>query len=75
MRSIEASVQHLISSGFDPHLATDPYRCFVYTSFQERATKISHRRTAEHAKAHGAAALGAACSTIAVRFLVIQHGA
>ena len=30
-----------------------PYRCLVYTSFQERATKISHGATARLASAAG----------------------
>ena len=67
MREIEASVQHLVGQGFDPHLARDPYRCFVYTSFQERATKVSHRNTALQAKEYNAQTLHTACDTIAVR--------
>ena len=67
MRSVEASIQHLIGAGFDPHLGRDPYRCFVYTSFQERATKVSHRNTARLAHEHGAASLRRACDAIAVR--------
>merc|ERR1719198_28566 len=42
MRSIEQTIMRLISSGFDPDTRCDPYRGFIYTSFQERATKISH---------------------------------
>ena len=67
MRAIEASIQHLIGVGFNPQLLTDPYRCFVYTSFQERATNISHHNAAERANEAGAPALGAACARIAVR--------
>jgi len=42
MRAIEQTIMRLISSGFDPDTRCDPYRGFIYTSFQERATKISH---------------------------------
>jgi len=42
MRSIEQTIARLISAGFDPDTRSDPYRGFIYTSFQERATKISH---------------------------------
>jgi len=42
MRAIEETIMRLISSGFDPDTRCDPYRGFIYTSFQERATKISH---------------------------------
>merc|ERR1711892_768376 len=42
MKSIEKTIMRLISSGFDPDTRSDPYRGFIYTSFQERATKISH---------------------------------
>jgi len=42
IKSIEQTIMRLISSGFDPDTRSDPYRGFIYTSFQERATKISH---------------------------------
>eukprot|EP00892_Ulva_mutabilis_P004451 jgi/Ulvmu1/2378/UM130_0011.1 len=65
MRAVEQSVQALIGTGFDPMMATDPYLCFVYTSFQERATKISHGNTAVLAEQHGAPHLSKICRTIA----------
>ena len=34
-----------IRSGFDPEWDKDPYRVFVYTTLQERATQISHANT------------------------------
>ena len=43
----------------------NPYMGFVYTSFQERATFISHGNTAGHAKKHGDLALAKICGTIA----------
>jgi hypothetical protein len=66
MRSVEVSIQRLIGSGFNPRIGHDPYRCLVYTSFQEAATKISHRRTAELAQRHGAHFLANVCNTISV---------
>ena len=34
MRAIEQTIMRLISSGFDPDTRSDPYRGFIYTSFQ-----------------------------------------
>jgi acyl-[acyl-carrier-protein] desaturase len=45
--------------------ARDPYRNFVYTSFQELATNISHRRTATIAKQHDNVQLSKICGVIA----------
>jgi hypothetical protein len=67
MRAVERSVQALIGTGFDPGLGSDPYNCFVYTSFQERATKISHRNTAKLADEAGAPQVAKMCRIIAVR--------
>lgn len=36
-----------LRSGFDPAWDRDPYRVFVYTSLQERATQYSHSATGE----------------------------
>lgn len=65
MRQMEISTQYLIADGIDNGAATDPYRNFVYTSFQELATNISHRRTATLAKQHGNEALSKMCGVIA----------
>ena len=43
----------------------DPYNGFIYTSFQERATFISHGNTARHAKEHGEHRLAKICGFIA----------
>jgi acyl-[acyl-carrier-protein] desaturase len=51
--------------GFDIGTSADPYRNFVYTSFQEWATNISHRRTASLAKQHGNSNLSRMCAQIA----------
>jgi acyl-[acyl-carrier-protein] desaturase len=65
MRQIEISTQHLIADGMDIQTARDPYKSFVYTSFQELATNISHRRTATLAKKHGSNQLSQICGVIA----------
>lgn len=38
--------------GFDPEWDKDPYRVFVYTSLQERATQVSHANTGKLAGAY-----------------------
>lgn len=65
MRSIQTTIHHLINRGFDPQTGADPYLGFVYTSFQERATKISHRNVAELAKKAGENRLQKICMLIA----------
>lgn len=53
MREVEITTQHLISDGFDIGTARDPYKNFVYTSFQELATYISHNNVAKIARTKG----------------------
>ena len=65
MRAVEATVHRLIRNGFDPGTANDPYKGFVYTSFQERATKISHKNVANLGRKAGDDRLQSICSTIA----------
>jgi acyl-[acyl-carrier-protein] desaturase len=65
MRQMEISTQYLIADGMEIGSARDPYRNFVYTSFQEMATNISHRRTATLAKQYGNAQLSRICGVIA----------
>ncbi|GAB2518257.1 acyl-ACP desaturase [Spirosoma aerophilum] len=65
MRAMEVSTQYLISDGFDIGTGKDPYRNFVYTSFQELATNVSHRRTATLAKQAGCNQLSKICGVIA----------
>ncbi len=65
MRQMEISTQYLIADGFDIGTGADPYKNFVYTSFQELATNISHRRTASLAKKHGSVQLSKICGVIA----------
>eukprot|EP00542_Grammatophora_oceanica_P017232 CAMPEP_0194047888 /NCGR_PEP_ID=MMETSP0009_2-20130614/26002_1 /TAXON_ID=210454 /ORGANISM="Grammatophora oceanica, Strain CCMP 410" /LENGTH=410 /DNA_ID=CAMNT_0038693627 /DNA_START=131 /DNA_END=1363 /DNA_ORIENTATION=+ len=65
MRSIEVTIQHLITNGFNPDARKDPYRGFVYTSFQERATKISHGNVGKLARQFGDKNLQRICGMIA----------
>lgn len=44
-REIELMQFHYLESGFNPDWNKDPYRVFVYTTLQERATQISHKNT------------------------------
>ena len=53
MREVEITTQHLINDGFDIGTARDPYKNFVYTSFQELATYISHNNVAKIARKNG----------------------
>ncbi|KAI6691062.1 hypothetical protein NL676_027890 [Syzygium grande] len=65
MLMIERTVQYLIGSGMDPGTENNPYLGFVYTSFQERATFVSHGNTARLAKEGGDPVLARICGTIA----------
>jgi acyl-[acyl-carrier-protein] desaturase len=65
MREIEVTVQHLIRDGGDVKADNDPYRTFVYTSFQEIATRISHMNVAQRARQAGADILYNICSRVA----------
>uniref|UniRef100_H8ZQ58 Acyl-[acyl-carrier-protein] desaturase n=1 Tax=Ophrys garganica TaxID=145943 RepID=H8ZQ58_9ASPA len=49
------------------HVKTEnsPFMGLIYTSFQERATFISHSNTARHARRHGDLKLAQICGTIA----------
>ncbi|KAK7362708.1 hypothetical protein VNO77_04829 [Canavalia gladiata] len=65
MKQIEKTIQYLIGSGMDPRTENSPYLGFIYTSFQERATFISHGNTARLAKEHGDIKLAQICGMIA----------
>jgi len=65
MKEIERTTQHLLADGFDIGTDTDPYKNFVYTSFQELATYVSHNRVSQLAKQHGAKGLSRMCKMIA----------
>lgn len=65
MREVEITTQHLIADGFDIGTSTDPYKNFVYTSFQELATYISHNNVAKIARKKGHKALAKMSKIIA----------
>ncbi|HQW70081.1 MAG TPA: acyl-ACP desaturase [Flavobacterium sp.] len=65
MREVEMTTQHLINDGFDIGTGKDPYKNFVYTSFQELATYISHNRVSQIAKKFGDNKLSKMCKMIA----------
>ncbi|AWM13491.1 acyl-ACP desaturase [Flavobacterium sp. NRK F10] len=65
MKEVEQTTHHLINDGFDIGTGTDPYKNFVYTSFQELATYISHNRVALLAKKYGDIKLSKMCKLIA----------
>jgi acyl-[acyl-carrier-protein] desaturase len=65
MREVEITTQHLIADGFDIGTSSDPYKNFVYTSFQELATYISHNNVAKIARKKGHKALAKMSKIIA----------
>ncbi|WP_297517781.1 acyl-ACP desaturase [Flavobacterium sp.] len=65
MREVEITTQHLINDGFDIGTGKDPYKNFVYTSFQELATYISHNRVSQLAKEFGDKKLARLCKMVA----------
>lgn len=65
MREIEITTQYLIQDGLDIGTTMDPYKNFVYTSFQETATNVSHRRVGSLAKTTGNVKLAKMCGMIA----------
>lgn len=65
MREVEMTTQHLINDGFDIGTGRDPYKNFVYTSFQELATYVSHNRVSQLAKGYGDNKLSKMCKMIA----------
>lgn len=65
MREVEITTQYLIADGFDIGTGSDPYKNFVYTSFQELATYVSHNRVSQIAKQYGEKRLSKMCKMIA----------
>lgn len=65
MKEVEISTHHLINDGFDIGTGRDPYKNFVYTSFQELATYFSHNRVAKLASDYGNKLLSRMCKVIA----------
>jgi len=64
MKEIEKTTQYLIADGFDIGTDRDPYKNFVYTSFQELATYVSHNRVAKFAKQRDNKQLAKMCKII-----------
>ncbi|XP_062099625.1 stearoyl-[acyl-carrier-protein] 9-desaturase 6, chloroplastic-like [Humulus lupulus] len=65
MVMIERTIQYLTGAGMNPKMENNPYMGFVYTSFQERATFVSHGNTACMAKKCGDPVLARICGSIA----------
>ncbi|AJW61586.1 acyl-ACP desaturase [Elizabethkingia sp. HX WHF] len=65
MKKVEQTIHRLIYNGFDPDAEKDPYQSIIYTSFQERATKISHVNTGKLADKAGDSVLSKICKQIA----------
>jgi len=65
MREVEITTQHLIADGFDIGTSRDPYKNFVYTSFQELATYVSHKNVSKIAHKSGMKSLAKMCKIIA----------
>lgn len=65
MREMETSTQYLLADGFDIGTDQDPYKNFLYTSFQELATNISHRRVGALAHKKDNQQLAKMCGVIA----------
>lgn len=65
MREVDVVINNLIYDGMDIRTGRDPYRFFVYTSFQELATNRSHRNVGKLAASVGAERLGKMSGVIA----------
>lgn len=65
MKEVEQTIHRLIYNGFNPNTENDPYQAIVYTSFQERATKVAHVNTGKLADKAGDNNLSRICKTIA----------
>uniref|UniRef100_UPI001E281BC4 Acyl-[acyl-carrier-protein] 6-desaturase n=1 Tax=Thunbergia alata TaxID=32198 RepID=UPI001E281BC4 len=64
MKQIEKTIQYLIGSGMDPGADNNPYLAYIYTSYQERATAISHGSLGRLARQKGEMKLAQICGTI-----------
>ena len=65
MKAVEETIHRLIYNGFDAGANGDPFQAIIYTSFQERATKISHVNTGKLADKAGDNTLSRICKQIA----------
>lgn len=65
MRKVEESIGDFIRNGFTTKTQNCPYRGFMFTSFQERATRVSHSRLGKDAKDAGDDTLAKICNIVA----------
>lgn len=65
MHAIELTIHHLIRNGFNLGSGNHVYKSIVYASFQERATRVSHRNMGLLAHKYGDKRLGKMCALIA----------
>jgi acyl-[acyl-carrier-protein] desaturase len=65
MRSVELTIHHLVSNGFNEGRQGDDYAGLIYASFQERATRITHGNVGKLAAAKGEDNLARICRKIA----------
>jgi acyl-[acyl-carrier-protein] desaturase len=65
MKEFQITTQYLLQDGFFVGMEHSPYKSFIYTSFQELATNITHRRVAAACKKQGNAHLAKMCGAIA----------
>ncbi len=65
MRAVEVTTQHLLRNGFTMNDGGDLVKGVIFTSFQERATKISHGNCGKLAESFGDGCLRKICATIA----------
>ncbi|CAN6193411.1 unnamed protein product [Urochloa humidicola] len=66
MAAVERTVHHLLRAGMRAIPSpTSAYHSLIYGAFQERATFVSHARTAGAAARHGDACLAKICGVIA----------
>lgn len=65
MRAVEITIGDFIRNGFTTKSLNDPYKGIVFTSFQERATRISHSRLGVEAKNAGDYSLAKICQVVA----------
>lgn len=72
MREFQITIQYLLQDGFFVGMEHSPYKSFVYTSFQELATNITHRRVATACKKQGNTHLAKICGAIAADEM--RHG-
>lgn len=65
LRSVELTIHHLLRNGFEPRTENSVVHGFIYTSFQERATFVSHSGVARLARECGEHNLARICDHVA----------